>query len=99
MTEEEMNQIEVAMAQAWERGHQWLDNFAKEAPSYQIELLASILYKTIQCDPYGYPNGLPTWDELPDIDSDDKLGYDKQRYIEAMNRVIDLIPYLSEELK
>lgn len=93
------DELDQALENARKRGQEWLKEFQTKSPTDQIETLASIIYVCVLLDPYGYPNGLPTWDELPDVDFDYKLGYDKQRYIQAVNRVIDLLPYLSEELK
>lgn len=55
----------------------------KSSKENKINDLAQMLYVTIALDPYGYPNGAPYWDELPNIDSYHKLGNDKMRYIEA----------------
>lgn len=81
---------------ARKRGQEWLKEFQTKYRTDQIETLASMIYVCVQLDPYGYPNGLPTWDELPDVDFDHKLGMDKLRYIQAANRIINLVPYLSK---
>lgn len=75
--------------------YEYITKFRTLSSGDQVDILARTLYVTIHLDPVGYPNGLPTWDELPIIDTNFNYGADKARYISAAIQVRRL---LSENL-
>jgi hypothetical protein len=78
---------------AIEREHRYILEFQALPKDKQIEFLARSMYVTIYVDPYGYPNGMPTWDELPLVDTHHTLGVDKSRYIDAAILVYKLLTW------
>ena len=75
--------LAATMEQLFSNGEVAMREWYESSKEDKIKDLAQILYTTIAVDPYGYPSGAPYWDELPDIDSNHKVGNDKMRYIEA----------------
>jgi len=69
----------------------YMEAFKNRSKKDKINILASVIYRITIVEPYGYPNGLSFWDELPDVDVDIKLGLDKLRFIDAASRVYDML--------
>lgn len=93
MVNKSVNDIELAKEAAKERGRQYILEFQALPKEQQIETLANLMYVTIHLDPYGYPNGLPHWNELPLIDLGHTIGADQSRYIEAAATVYKMLTW------
>jgi hypothetical protein len=87
------NKPQTTLEDTRERGKQYILEFQALPKDDQIDYLAHLMYVKIYVDPYGYPNGMPTWDELPLIDSGHSLGVDKSRYIDAASIVHKMLTW------
>jgi len=91
------NMTESARDRALARGKVWLKEFQTRSYEDQIEFLAQELYYCIEHYPYGSPNGRPHWNEIPDIDTDHKIGIDQERFKEAAKCAIRIFGYMKKE--
>lgn len=94
-----MTELEDALERAKERGKKFLAELKDLNRDEQIDLLAKQIYVNVCLDPYGYPNGLPYWEELIEIDSHHSLGIDKERFRDAAKSMLMLIPYMEIDKK
>lgn len=92
-----MDELESAKDRALQRGLTWLEEFKRKPLEDHLEYLAQTLYSTIELDPYGYPNGRPSWSELPEIDTNHKLGTDKFRYRTAAEHAYKIFQYMTPD--
>lgn len=81
------------MERAIERGNTWLSEFKQKSHEEHIEFLAQSLYRAIELDPYGFPNGRPDWTELPEIDTNYAHRIDKFRYRNAALEAYKIFQY------
>ena len=88
-----INEYEQALIAAKKRGLEFMNEFYYLSDENKIDNIAQLLYGAIELDPYGYPNGRATWDELPEIDENHKFGTDKLRYREAARKMIKIIKW------
>ena len=87
-----------AMNRARERGICYMDNFNILSKEEKIEIIAKLIYRIICLDPFGYPNGQPDWDDLPDVDSNFEVGVDKYRFVDSAEQVYRIINWKSTSL-
>ena len=88
---EEIHRIADLLEHSREYGRDWKAQFKLLSENDQIEWLANQIYVSTYVDPHGYPNGLPFWSELPEIDIDFRVGVDKERYRHAAKYVVSLL--------
>ena len=86
----------LAINRARERGIDYMNNFNSLTKQEKIEVIAKLIYRTSYLDPFGYPNGQPDWDELPELDIDFKIGLDKYRFINAAEQVYKMLNWTSK---
>ena len=73
------------------RGIDYMNNFIELPLHEKIEIIAKLIFRTTYLDPFGYPNGQPSWEELPDIDTNFKIGLDKYRFLNAAEQVFKML--------
>lgn len=88
--------LEKALQAAQERSKEWTQKLRSMTREELIEEMARRLFYAIEHDPYGYPNGRATWDEIPEIDENFEIGMDKERYRVAAGSFLDIVLWVSQ---
>ena len=90
------SELTSARERALARGVGYMQMFEKLSKNEKIETLAALIYRNTILDPQGYPNGMPVWDELPEVDHSFKIGLDKYRFLNAAEHVYKMLEWKSK---
>jgi hypothetical protein len=96
MTDKE--EVAKAIEAAQERGKVVWDAFLKKPVSERLNTMAQEVYVQTVVDWRGYPNGMPLWDELAELDHDDP-SLSKANFRMAAWQVLVLAGVPIEELR
>ena len=94
---EDNNEPGTAMNAARARGLVYAEEFYRLPKEEKIARIAELIYFSVALDPFGFPNGRPSFNELPDIDHNHQIGDDKARYIQAASTVYSRLMWKPEE--